>query len=82
MMKRIALKFLWWLIELIEGNKVLDRSAEYCVKEVAIKFPKGESGEFRKNQALRMMMNLYPKEKERDLSLAIERAVHRTLPRW
>lgn len=37
--------------------------------------PLGGSGEYRRNQALRALMNRHPEARERDLCLAIELAV-------
>jgi hypothetical protein len=58
----------------------LEDDAELCIQHVEEKFS-NESGEFKKAQAFRMMLNRNPQHKERDISLALELAVHRCLDR-
>lgn len=50
--------------------------AFFVVKQVENKF-KAESGEFKRSQAMRMLMNIQPEAIERDIALAIELAVRK-----
>lgn len=52
----------------------LELTVNEMIEQVEQKF-KSESGEFKRAQVLRAVMNILPNEKERDISFAIEKRI-------
>lgn len=76
------IKFLNWIFsyfgyELVKRIPTeIDQLADEFVKQVENKF-NGESGEFKRSQVLRMLLNRFPTERESVLAMAIEQSVLR-----
>ena len=74
------IKFLNWLFRYwnyqvisIPRKDISDLAKEFC-EQVQEKFP-DTSGEFKRSQVLRMLLNRFPQDKESQLALAIEHYV-------
>jgi hypothetical protein len=77
---RICLKILQRLkYKPVIPSEQLDIHADFVVNHVEEKFP-NTSGEFKRSHGLRMLLNITGAA-ERDCALALEKAVHRCLPR-
>jgi len=76
------IKFLNWVFSYFGYELVkkvpseIENLAFDFVKQVEEKF-KGESGEFKRSQVLRMLLNRFPSERESTLAMAIEQSVLR-----
>jgi hypothetical protein len=77
-MRKRLLQFLRWLIRLLEKPSPATSHAEFVVLQVEEKFL-GTSGEFKRAQALRMLLNI-TNASERECAWEIENAVRRCLP--
>ncbi len=74
---RVLVKLLDWLGYSPDGvSEVVLRNAEFAVEQVQHKFGDA-SGERKRAQAFRMLLNLCPDADHRDLGYAIEKCLRR-----
>jgi len=74
---RILIRLLDWLDYSPDGlPEVVLRNAEFAVEQVQQKFG-DSSGERKRAQAFRMLLNLCPEADHRDLGYAIEKCLRR-----
>ncbi|KKK90179.1 hypothetical protein LCGC14_2725670 [marine sediment metagenome] len=74
---RVLVKLLDWLGYSPDGvPELVMRGAELAVEQVRYKFS-GTSGEHKRAQAFRMLLNLCPDADHRDLGYAIEKCLRR-----
>jgi hypothetical protein len=63
------------VVEVIPDTTELDKFAKDFVAQLNEDRFKGTSGEYKRSQVMRMLMNHFPDTRERDLAWAIENAV-------
>ena len=78
-MRKLLIRFLHWLLSLLETKSNIAAHAEFVIRQIEEKFH-GTSGEVKRAQALRMMLNI-TNASERECAKAIEEAVEQCLPR-